>query len=481
MRTHTYSTSRRRIAPRRLALASLALALAACDGRITGPGEDGDGAGPDLSAQPRFARLTHAQWENTVRDLLRLPERTGLSSRFQPDPPLGRFDNNIARLTVTSQLWQGYQQAAEQIGERVATDAELLAALTADLPGDAAAAARAFVERFGRRAFRRPLDSAEVDRYAALFAEGPTHYPDHDPITAGVRFTIEAMLQSPYFLYRVELSTESEGGDVRLNGYEVASRLSYAFLDTMPDDDLFAAAEAGELDTEEGVRAHIMRLLDDPRAEAQFESFHTQAFKLSEYVDLDKDPDLFPQWSGALGEAMQEATARFLGEVALGGGSIRELLTSTTAFVNADLAAVYGLEGDFGDELVQVELDPGQRAGLLTRAGFLARNATLRDPDPIHRGVFININLLCREIAAVPNLPDDLMPVGETNRERIDSITGEGTCGEGCHATIINPIGFALENYDALGQWRTEDNGRPVDAADTYTFEDGRSISFMNG
>jgi hypothetical protein len=167
--------------------------------------------------------------------------------------------------------------------------------------------------------------------------------------------------------------------------------------------------------------------------------------------------------------------------VVFGGGGIADVLTSTQAFVNQDLAAIYGLSGDFGPELEAVALDGTERAGFLTRAGFLSVNATLRDPDPIHRGVFANLRLLCRQIAAVPNLPDDLMPVGNTNRERIESINGVGTCGEGCHAHVINPLGFALEHYDAIGRWRGEDNGFPVDSADTYVFEDGRMIMFQDG
>ncbi len=125
-----------------------------------------------------------------------------------------------------------------------------------------------------------------------------------------------------------------------------------------------------------------------------------------------------------------------------------------------------------------MELDSTRRSGFLTRLGFLTRNATLTEPDPIHRGVFINLNLLCRKLGALPNIPENLMPEGDTNRERIDSITGTGTCGAGCHANTINPLGFALENYDALGQYRTEDNGFPVNAADSYQFADGRVIDF---
>jgi hypothetical protein len=145
--------------------------------------------------------------------------------------------------------------------------------------------------------------------------------------------------------------------------------------------------------------------------------------------------------------------------------------------VNSPIASLYGVDGVSGDAFQEVELPP-ERAGLLTRAGFLAKHGTLRDPDPIHRGVFVNLSVLCRPISAPPSIPDELVFRGTTNRERIDSITGPGTCGEGCHGTIINPIGFAFESFDAIGRYRVEDNGEPVDDAAEYTFGDGRTIAY---
>jgi hypothetical protein len=458
--------------------AALALPLAgACTGSISGPGSDDDpGIDDPAGDAPRFARLTHDQWENTVADLFGMSEPPGLAGQFQPDPPIGRFDNNILRLTVTAGHWQDYQRAAELIAEQVVLDTALLGnVVPADLPADTTEAGRAFITSFGRRAFRRPLSAAEVDRYAALFAQGSTHFPEHDDLTAGIRLVIEAMLQSPYFLYRAETSSAVSGGEIALSGDEVASRLSYALWNSMPDAELMAAADAGDLETADGVRAQAARLFESARTSGQFDHFHFQAFELLDWADLDKDAVAFPDWRREVGVMMQTEATRFLGSV-VAGGTIRDLMTSRTAFVNDELAAIYGVDGSFDASFQEVELD-ANRAGFITRAGFLTRNATLTDPDPIHRGVFINLNLLCVDLSALPNIPDDLNPVGDTNRERIESITGDGTCGEGCHSTTINPLGFALENYDALGQYRTEDNGFPVDAADSYQFPD-RTIEF---
>ncbi len=437
--------------------------------------------GNDVRNQPssvadRFPRLTHAQWEATVQDLLHLPEPPGLASTFTPDPQLGRFDNNIARLGVSAGLWRDYQRAAEAVAERVVSDPALLAGVAGEV---ASLDARAFITAFGLRAFRHPLKDAEVDRYVQIFDSAPAVFPEHDATTAGVRLVIQTMLQSPYFLYRSELSAKPGEGGLVLDGYEVASRLSYLFWNTMPDDELFAAARSGELDTPDGLRAQASRLFDTDRARAQFRRFHFQAFKVSQYADLDKDATAFPEWRKEIGVEMQEETLRFLDAVIARDGSIADVLTSRTAFVNADLAKIYGIEGTFGDDYQEVELPP-TRAGLLTRAGFLAKNATLTEPDPIHRGVFINLSILCRPIAAPPNIPDTLDKTGNTNREKVDSVTGEGTCGETCHHTIINPLGFAFEGFDAIGAARGDDHGYPLNTADSYTFPDGRVIQYAD-
>ena len=427
------------------------------------------------SVADRFPRLTHAQWEATVQELFHLPAASGLSATFQPDPQLGRFDNNIARLGMTSSLWRDYQRAAETIAERVVSEPALFAAIVPEPP---AADAQQLVSSFGLRAFRRPLKAPEVERYVRLFDGAAAVFPQLDPVKAGVRLVVQGMLQSPFFLYRSELSAAVSEVGMPLDDYEVASRLSFLLWNSMPDDELFAAAKAGELDDAEGVRRHADRMFDDPRTRAQLRRFHFQAFSMSEYADLDKDPILFPGWRRELGAMMQEEALLFLDSVVANGGGIADLLTSTKAFVNADLAKIYDVAGVAGAGYQEVELDPTIRAGLLTRAGFLARNATLDEPDPIHRGVFINLNVICRPITSPPSIPPVLDRKGNTNRERVESITGADTCGEGCHHSMINPLGFALESFDAMGAYRATDNGFPINSADTYRFADGRAIAY---
>jgi hypothetical protein len=439
-------------------------------------GNDVRPQGPPGEAD-RFPRLTHAQWEATVKDLFKLPAESGLSSAFTPDPQLGRFDNNIARLATSSGLWRDYQQAAEAIAARVVTEASLYALL---VPDPATADPRDFITTFGLRAFRRPLSDTEINRYMDLFASAAAVFPQQQPFAAGVRLVVQGMLQSPLFLYRAELSAAKLGNGMPLDGYEVASRLSYLLWNTMPDDELFEAARTGKLLDTEGVREQASRLFDDPRTQAQFRRFHFQAFKVSQYADLDKNPTTFPGWRKEVGGMMQEEALRFLDSVVTNDGGVVELLTSTKAFVNADLAKIYGIAGTFGTDYQEVDLDPNIRAGLLTRAGFLAKNATLTETDPIHRGVFINLDIICRSITAPANIPNNLPRMGNTTREKVESITGEGTCGEGCHHAIINPLGFAFESFDAIGAYRETENGYPINTTATYAFVDGREITYSN-
>ena len=426
------------------------------------------------SPAPRFRRLTHAQWESTVRDLFRMDAAPGLASSFNSDPAIGELEEDVRRLSVTSGLWRDYQRGAEAIAEQVTADAATVARW---LPSGATDAST-FIRDFGLRAYRRPMTDADVARLSVLYAEGPTLFPAMDPTHASIRLVLEGMLQSPHFVYRVESSTDVAEGLVPLDDYEVASRLSYFLWGSMPDDELFAAAAGGDLSTDAGLREQASRMFRDERTSSAFRRFHTQIFELESWSDLDKSAELFPAWRPELGASMREEVQLFLSEIVFSGGDIGDFLTSTTAFVDAELAALYGVGGVTGSEMQRVELDPTERAGLLTRLGFLAKNATLTEPDPIHRGVFINLSVLCRTITAPPVIPDDLMPVGDTNRERVNSITGPGTCGEGCHGTIINPLGFGLEMYDAVGAIRPDDNGFPIDDTARYVFLDGDAIDY---
>jgi hypothetical protein len=476
-----------------LTLAGIAASTSSCVGDIgdtatAGAGASGPGEGIQTVTHSRFPRLSHRQWENTVQDLLRLDKPTGFSSAFYPDPLGGKvFDNNESVLQVTPQLWADYETAAEKVASLVMDDAAKLAKiLPADLPTDAAKKKAAFLDDFGKRAFRRPLTAGEVKALSAKFDQGPSLDSKHDAFTAGVGLVIETMLQSPFFLYRAELSTavDPQDGLIHLTGFELATKLSYTLWNTMPDEALFAAAEGGKLESAADLKSMIGKMLKDPRSAANFVSFHHQLYQVDQYPQMPaKDPTMFPDFDPLVIADMETELDMFVKHVVVEqGGGLKKLLTSTTTFVNLRLAEIYGLDtkGRTNDKFEQVELDPKQRSGLLTRAGFLAWKGRSADPDTILRGVFINRLVLCQELGNPPAAAAGAMLGNQaTDRERVNALTGKGTCAETCHYHFIDPVGYAFENYDAIGGYRTKDNGHPVDAASAFPF-DGKLESYKN-
>jgi len=455
-----------------------------CDPGPIGPDEGdgpsgGAGAGDATASVGRVVRLSHAQWENSVRDLLRLDAPSGLSASF-PMEAQGAgflFDNPAESLQVEQALSLAYGSAAASLAQLVTGRSSLLTRIFPATTGDQDARVRAFVGEFGQRAFRRPLSDDEVANYLAVYAEGLTAYDDSRGAPSGIRLVIESMLQSPYFLYRIESSSAVEAGRVVLSDWEIAQRLSYFLTGSMPDDALFAAARAGELGTPDGVQREVERLLGESAAQGAVGHFHDQLLNLSTYSGISPSPELFPQVSNAFGGSALASTRATLDDLVFGRRQgFAALLTTTRTFVNAELARVYGLSGSFGAELEPVDLPPEERRGLFTQAGFLAANATGINPDPIHRGVFIAKRMLCRTIAAPPNNVTPPPPTGiGTNRQIVEEHTQSGAGCASCHESRINPYGFVFENYDAVGGYRTVDNDMPVDASATPML-DGRYV-----
>ena len=432
----------------------------------------------------RFVRLSHRQWENTVRDLLRLATPSGLSKEFLSEPIRSSFDNNGAVLQVSSNLWLDYQRAAENLGAQMGKTSTMWTPFLAGSPATVANA-RKFIEGFGLRAYRRPLTSAELDKLVALFNQGPTLVGSGNAFADGVDLVVSAFLQSPHFLYRTELGGTVVNGRVALNDYEVATRLSYGLINSMPDEQLLAAAGKGEVHTRDSVLVHAKRLLESEAGKATVEDFHTQMLHLSGYEEIRKDAAVNPLFLSGMGADMKQETLTFLREtVFTEGKGVAELLSSPVSYVNSRLAAVYGLPARSttgGDPFVRTELDPTQRAGLYTQLGFLAQNATDRSPRSIMRGVHVSLDALCVELPAPPDVPPQTpSDVGKTNRQLLEAFTeSPGSICQSCHGSLINPLGFAFEGYDGIGKHRTTDNGQAVDASGTYAFADG-TRSFKN-
>lgn len=473
----------------RISTVTSALALAGCDGALeAGPWRPGV-APPtsleDAASGPctvgcvempgptsEFPRLSHAQWENTTRDLLRMPDTSGLSSTLSNDEIAGGFDNDGTNFSVSAALFRNYESAAESLWDMVSADGDLWEKLEPSLSDTATPSD--FISAFGGRAYRRPLTDAEKARYLALYQLGVMSSPELPEHVAGSRPVIQAMLESPHFLYRVERGTgAASDGMIRLNDYEIASRLSYALWNTMPDEALFAAASRGELVTPNGIRRETQRLLADPRAHRAVVGFHAQLLEVGKLRDLNRE--VFADFAPTIGASMRTELERFVEYTVFDqSGTLSDLLTSRVSFVDAELARLYGVEGTFGTEPTRVELEGSERAGILTRASFLAIHASGIESDAIHRGISIARELICATLQPpgnVTSLPDADPNMPLTMRQRIDRHTGAGTCGEGCHTTTINPLGFAFESYDGLGRFRTHDrNSLAVDSSTHYQF-----------
>ena len=490
-------------------LAVTLVLVAACNGSILGgsagdPGGTGgnnivppplpDGApttGPIASApgpSSRFLRLSHAQWENTVRDLFRLPDPSGLSKQFFNEGLRADFDNQGADLEVSSQLWFDYNKAAVTLATKVVRDPVALGRLVpSGGSADPEARARAFIRSFGGRAYRRPLDDAEIEQHLGLYRQGATLIGSGDGFADGLELVVALFLQSPHFLYRAELGTEIKNGRVALSDHEIAARLSYGLTGSMPDDQLLEVAAAGKLHGRDDVLAQARRLIDSPAGRATVQDLHAQLLREIDPSELVRDPKLHPHFVAGIGADMRREELAFTDDVVFGQNlGLAELLTAPYTFVNQRLAVLYGVPAPAGasaDKFARVDLDARQRAGLYTQVGFLAMSATDYNSRPIKRGVTLSRRVLCSDVPPPPvevKMPSAPALSGKTNRQSFEAATEmPGSICINCHGKLINPLGFAFENFDGLGEYRKDEKGLPIDAASRYEFAEG--VQAFNG
>ncbi|WP_437782175.1 DUF1592 domain-containing protein [Sorangium sp. So ce1097] len=461
------------------------LLLASCSGQFGDlPADDGGGEATAplcTTVEPGespLRRMTRVEYDNTVFDLLGDDSRPARS--FVPEEESLGFNNQAAALVVSPLLAEQYMTAAEGIAGRAA--GKLLGEAPACREAAAGAACRgevaALVASLGKRAFRRPLAEDEVAGFVELFQRGIALGEAPDDASTGLALVVQAMLQSPHFLYRVELGMPDpvEGDVVQLSSYEIASRLSYLLWGTMPDDALFAAADRGELGTAAEIEAQARRMLESPRAREAVKNFHRQWLGLADIDEIaagGKDPALYPEYRDELLPLFQAETEAFLDHAIFEqDASVGALFTAPYSMMNRELAEFYGVEGPRGEAFERVALDPSQRAGFVTHAGLLALYAKPDRSSPVHRGRFVRQSLLCQ----IPPPPPDVVPEPpmvdptKTTREQFSQHVSDAGC-RSCHA-LLDPIGFGFEHYDALGRWRDTENGIPVDASGELTQTD---------
>lgn len=471
----------------RAPLLAAGLLLAACSG-LVGEGDErpnpaAPGPGPmvempvepgapnlgplHVPAPPTLHRLTARQYGATLRSLL--GEGLQIPVDLEVDTPLhGVSTVGAASLALGPRAAEQYEAAALELAGQVFADPARREALVGCAPRSADdPCITTFLERFGRRAFRRPLDPDTLQRWLGVVRSVAGSF--RDP-SKGLELAVAGMLQSPRFLYRVEQGLPEGTERLRYDGWEMAARLSYFIWGTTPDDALLDAAAAGELDTAEGVAAAARRLLADPRARTALVAFFMEHLKLDRLESITKDAESFPQMSPTLAASMAREVELLVDHLIFGEeADVRALLDAPVGFANDELARLYHLPGVRGPEHVRVEHPANSpRAGVLTTAAFLALNAHANLTSPTLRGRYVVQSLLCQEIPPPPpgvttTLPEPNPEAGpQTLRQRLEELHFQNPTCAGCHLRM-DPIGFAFETFDALGVYRTTDNGLPID------------------
>ena len=437
---------------------------------------------PDLVPRPEAAgplplrRLSTREFNNTVADLLGDTTRPALD--FPADAP--SENGYLAPIDISDLHAQRYDETAGKLADAAMAANRLTVPCTNPTAATEATCARQFIQQTGRRAFRRPVLATEETGLLAIFTQGRTLGLDFRTSLAQV---VRAMLQSPGFIYHWEVGPNRPAvtaGVAPLTSHQVASRLSYFLWETMPDPELFAAADADSLLTPDAVEAQARRMLVSPRAKSMMESFHTHWLLIENLDNLQKNAARYPSYTPAFREALAPGISEFANSIlgSDGDGTLKSLLTAPYGFVNAALAPAYGVTAT-GTALTRTALDATKRAGLLTQPTFLASRAGVSASNPIYRGLSVYKQLLCGAVRPVPgNIPDVEPEVaGKTTRDRY-AAHAQGVCAS-CHAPF-DPLGFAFENYDAVGAYRTTENGINVNATGTALTPRGKTINFAN-
>jgi Protein of unknown function (DUF1592)/Protein of unknown function (DUF1588)/Protein of unknown function (DUF1595)/Protein of unknown function (DUF1585)/Protein of unknown function (DUF1587) len=403
--------------------------------------------------------LTNFEYDNTVRDLLGDASMPSVVMGFTADPLEAGFQRNTAPVDMarTSQYVKAAENLALNAEGRLAQGhfSEVLPCNPATIGEDACATQ--FIATFGRRAFRRSLTSAERSEMQQIYLKDKNA---NDFIHA-IRIVIESMLASPRFF-----EIESQGtapGIAPLGPFQLASRLSYFIYRSMPDDQLLDAAETSQLVTKDDIAREARRMLADAKAHAGVISFFSEWLSLDRLTTTTKDPSVLASFETLKGDMATE-TIKFVESIFYGDGQLKSLFQSSTTWVNAPLANLYGQAG-VADQFQQVQLDPKVRAGILTQASFLSIRGGPKNGSPTQRGVFVRDNVLCQTIPFSPANTPPLLEnkPGQTNRQRYEAAMASPSCAA-CHR-LIDPIGYGLEAFDTVGRYRTVDNGLPVDAS----------------
>jgi mono/diheme cytochrome c family protein len=426
----------------------------------------------DETKPPPVKAAIALEWQLPKRAAEVIPQRLLSPQRFPEmfvaETPFPPDDRSVGyeRGTSISKAWDAATTdgAIETAGYVLGHLRELSG--VEDGASDRAARLREFCRRFAERAFRRPLSPEQEQLYIER------QFKDAANPETAVKRIVLLVLKSPRFLYR-------EMGD---DGYDVASRLSFVLWDSSPDKELFDAAAAGKLATRELVKRQAERMVTDRRTRAKLREFLLQWLKVDQIPDVAKDAKQFPGFDGAIASDLRTSLDLFLEDVLWSEASdFRRLLLSDDLYLNGRLAKFYGVDLPADAPFQKTKLNPEQRAGVLTHPYLMAAFSYTGASSPIHRGVLLSRNVLGLSLRPPPEaftpLSEDLHPM-LTTRERVMLQTKPASC-QTCHG-VINPLGFTLEHFDAVGRYRDKDRGQAVDATGTYETRTGDTVKFTD-
>jgi hypothetical protein len=372
-------------------------------------------------------------------------------------------------LSITDSAMGYYVASAKQLAAEALSAERRSQLVSCDLASGQTACVTTVLQSFLPRAWRRPVQPGEIEPLVALYSTNKADGATDDEALGRV---LQAVLLSPRFLFRVELNSGVAG--VRpLDGYELASRLSYFLWSSMPDPDLTSAAASGALTDPVGLSAQVARLMGDERAGVFADRFGSQWLMVRRLETVTPDPTIYATFDDELRQAMRQETVRLFGDVVSGSKPLSQLLTTSSGYVNDRLAQHYGMAA-VGSETPVFTALPPERGGLLTHASLMTVMAHPNESAPVLRGKYILTQLLCRELPPPPpDVPQEpAAATGTSRRERLEAHRIEPTC-KTCHVEM-DPLGLALENYDGIGQYRTMEAGVPIDPSGALP--DGRSF-----
>ncbi|MFH1302925.1 MAG: DUF1592 domain-containing protein [Planctomycetota bacterium] len=415
-------------------------------------------------------RLTKTEYGNTLHDLLGVDPQIVASL---PDEVSGEgYLNSLSPLQLEQYLTISQQVLDQALAPEGEPPTEIQKQLFGEAPtseSNASATARKTAQSLARKAYRRPPSDAEIAVLLQVFDLGRQNGLSYQ---ASCRLMLKAILVSPQFLFITPAKMiQADKGIVPLDDYQLASRLSYLLWATMPDAALMALADQGKLHEPPVLKAQVTRMLMDPRSRALFDGFGAQWLKLGNLQERTFDPEKFPQMTAAMRTAMYDEARLFFESIVRENRSVSNFIDSDYTFLNGNLATIYGLEKTVtGPEMRKVKLTNGNRGGILGMPGVLAATSFPNRTSPVNRGVWVLEQVLGDHVPpAPPDVPslekqDQKQVAKLTLRERTELHRSEAVCAN-CHR-LLDPIGFGLENFDAIGRWRDQDeNGQAIDAS----------------